>query len=216
MYRLIIETIAWIRAAPVLAYIWSRRGLRRLPWMFRWRYIRKHPEWIHALGMTISKEFKGHTIRYALFGEHGPEKDGRNPIWWETPLTYTLWFQEQAAFGIGLEFAANRIHIRQLQGVKGFNHPEDLANWPMRLVACCKAFAEEYGFKEVRLYRADQTIFYKYPLVERAKPGLTREETRELMRQHMRRRYDGTARRAKMKMKKKYGVWVNPNYKGRQ
>lgn len=205
----IIEAIAWAKASPILAHMWWRRGVRRLEWMHTLKPTFRNPERTKALGLAISQEFKDHRVKIALFAEHGPERNSRNTIWWEAPVTYTVWVNGSPCFGMGLEFHGKRIHIRQLQGVEGVSVPQDLRDWPKRFVLACIRFAKVWRIEEVRLYKATETIFYSHPLVYR-KEGQTRREAIKISQERMLARYNGTARKAKLQMKRRYGVWKNP------
>ena len=212
MRRFLIFVGAWMKAVPMLAHIWWRRACRRMEWRPYLLDMVSNPERSHALGEMIAREFAGHQVEFALYSEHGPEKDGKNPIWWEAPTTYTVYVAEKPAFGLGLEFLSDRIDIRQLQGVQGAVIPDQLRKWPFMFLFACINFAQQQGIKEVRLYRASETIFYKHP-VGVSLPGFSRKDAVKVAQERMRLRYDGTARRAKLLMKQKYGVWINPDSK---
>lgn len=111
---------------------------------------------------------------------------------------------------MAVEIKEGFVCIRQLQGVKGEHFNGALQQWPVLCVEACIAFAQRQKLKGVRIYRADQSLFYKYPLLDLS-PETPVEEFRKKVSMHqekMRRRYDGLAESLGFTMKKKYGELV--------
>ncbi len=129
-----------------------------------------------------------------------------NSVCWEAPIIFMAHVGGKPAVGMAIEMHRRHIAIRQLHGVRGVQLPPELREWPKVFVEACMAFAQERGLKEVRLYRADQDMFYRAPYIDES------TESADAVRRRMRRRYDGTARQLKFVMKKRWGVWYNPTY----
>lgn len=144
-----------------------------------------------------------------LIAKPGYNREITGSICWEAPIVFAVFLNDKPAVGMGIELLGDTLSVRQLQGAHGTTIPEELRNWPKLFVEACVIFAQKSNLRCVRLYRADQAIFYSHPVFEKNDTREAREETQ----QRMRRRYDGTARQLKFKMEKRWGVWNNPNYK---
>jgi hypothetical protein len=116
-------------------------------------------------------------------------------ICWETPTGFVLWFDDRPLVAVGLEFGHATLSIRQLQGVKGSKIPEEIKDWPVRMVRMLVRYARLTGMKRVRIYRAHTSMFYTYPDLD-LDLGPAYYGAREKLRERMRIRYDGTARKA--------------------
>lgn len=116
-------------------------------------------------------------------------------ICWETPTGFVLWFKEKPLIAVGLEFGHKTLSIRQLQGVKGSAIPEAIRDWPLRLIRALVRYARLTGFESVRVYRAHTSTFYTFPDLD-IDLGPEYYALREKLRERLRLRYDGTARRA--------------------
>lgn len=159
------------------------------------REFRRHPE-VDGLSMTL-----GWTPGYSEI-EH-------RAICWEAPMGLAVWIDGRPAFGVGLEFYANTIRIRQLQGVKGVKVPYALRDWPKRLVKALRRFALLSGMRGVYIGRAHMSLFFHMPHLgvldgEDPKAALERHQNR------MRMRYDETAKSLGFELFQDWGVWHNP------
>ena len=151
-------------------------------------------------------------IYTALGNDPAQHYKGKPTICWEASIGIMATLAGRPAFGLGVEFAGDRLDIRQLQGAQDLVVGKSLEDWPKLLVGACMAFAQISGdIREVRVYKADQAPFYYSPLVY-PKKGQTYEEVAQECRQRMRRRYDGTARRLGLKKEEDYYSWTNPEY----
>ncbi|MDB5264484.1 MAG: hypothetical protein JWN64_55 [Parcubacteria group bacterium] len=129
-------------------------------------------------------------------------------IYWEAPLAFTIWSDKGPLFALAVEFWNDTLCIRQLQGVGGASIPEDLRHWPNMFVEACCLFARKANFKRVRLYRANQSLFYAYPDVSKVPLEKQIEEV-SAIRKRMTRRYDYTAEQAGFVMMPRWGEWTN-------
>ena len=131
----------------------------------------------------------------ALKPGHVLSKEGKaSSICWEAPVGITIYHGTLELFGLGVELRGKALCIRQLQGVQGTIVPKELHRWPQLFAKTCQDFARKVRtIEEVRIYCADQSLFYDYPNIDcddDAKwPQILKEHQ-----QRMRRRYDGTAR----------------------
>jgi hypothetical protein len=124
-------------------------------------------------------------------------------ICWEAPVCITVYVEEKPLIGMAVEFRGPTLCIRQLQGAPGARIPESLRKWPALFVKAGKNFLfNTAGISSLRIYSADQRPSYDYPF-----PSLSKEEM-VTHQQHLRRRYDGTARQQGFKkMNAKYWAW---------
>ena len=204
--------------AFTLAYISYRRIVRRIEWFFLCRLILKRPKLARLLRKSIERAFKDHlkinrltAVLYFHRGYgNGESTDTVKTIYWEAPLAITAWTSEGPAFGMGIEFRSDALCIRQLQGVGGTHLPEELKQWPKIFVSGCLRFARRAGIKHVRLYRADQSLFYYWPMLRQDGTGDAAADALKDHQRRMRRRYDGTARQLGLAMKNRWGEWTHP------
>lgn len=140
---------------------------------------------------------------------HGPLEERK--ICWEAPLGITFWSDEGPVFAAAFELHWSGFYIRQLQGVSGVVIPEDLRDWPRRLVSECLSFSRRAGMAEMRLCRAHTSLFYRFPYFGTAGGDEAYEVQAAKHRQRMRRRYDGTARQLGLCFVGKWAIWRNPH-----
>ncbi|MFC1733315.1 hypothetical protein ACFL6I_23700 [candidate division KSB1 bacterium] len=200
----------WVKLAKEVAYC------------IKYAIIYFQPSVANKLQEIAEETFKEHStvdkVTVSLYKEpgygYGETIDDRRTLWWEAPLTVTVWINGYPAFGMAVEFNSKFVCIRQLQGVRGAQVPKDLHKWPQIFVEVCKKLVSEIGWRGVRIYRADQNRFYKKPFLTWGF-AIEKKEYEAIVKKHkprMRRRYDGTARQLGFDMKKRYGVWTNPDY----
>ncbi len=108
---------------------------------------------------------------------------------WDAPIRFGLWHKGKPIAGMAVEMTLFGIYIRQLQGVSKAAIPAELIAWPLVLTEGCMSFAREQGMSYVRLGLVDRTRHF---------------ESKNL-RKRLIRRYDGTARKANMKMHPQFG-----------
>lgn len=202
---------------PTLIYIAWRRVARRTEWFFLRYVLLRKPGIALLLHKVVARTFRRQTamvrVTGALYYRRGygiGESPGETrTLYWEAPLTFTVWRDGKPLCGMALELRRNALCIRQLQGVAGVRFPEELRNWPRLFVLACVRFARLVGIKHVRLYRAHTSLFYEYPIID-ADEGHPYEEAVRLHQVRMRRRYDGTARQLGFKIMEDWGEWTHP------
>jgi hypothetical protein len=141
----------------------------------------------------------------------GESTETHKTLYWEAPLTFTLWGKDGPVAGMAVEFRPNALCIRQLQGVAGTSLSPQERDWPKKFVQACISLALWTGIRYVRVYRADQSLFYHFPDFSRKTiEDISAAEKKH--RERMRRRYDGTARQLGFVMKRKWGEWTHPKY----
>jgi hypothetical protein len=205
----------WLRLSPTIIRILWARACWRTYWFILVRYLLIHKEhWIplvRHLGQAFG-DMPGITdVTVSIYFRPGygyaEVFEGRKTLYWEAPLTVIVWTEAGPIIGLSLEVWGGVLRIRQLQGVVGMQTPESLRKWPRQMVQACIEFAEETAsYKEVRIYKADQSLFYKYPDLHLGKD----EDADEALREHqqrMRRRYDGTARQLGFSERPRWYVW---------
>ena len=205
----------WLKLLPVIAGVLCRRAWRRAKWYFQWHYlVYRKKRWL-PLALHIDSVFKKipdvtDVTTCVYFGPgygYGESTEERRAFYWEAPLAIAVWTNQGPTIGIGLEVRGRVLCVRQLQGVAGVQIPESLKKWPQLFVQTCIDFAERTRtFGEVRLYKADQSLYYKYPDIRVGED----ESLAEAIRSHqkrMRRRYDGTARQLGFEKCSRWYVW---------
>lgn len=198
-------------------------SIQRLKFYVLSRIAHQHIDRMTSLAICVSAPFSSASslfsgVRWVIVPGmgYGISPDGtRDPICWEAPTCLSILLAGEQVFGLGVELRGAVLSVRQLQGVRGRSYPHNLKKWPQMLVLGCIKFAELEGFKEVRVYKADQGMFYEYPEIEAADQKEWQEKVAEHQRR-MRRRYDGTARQLKFEEMEKYWRWVNPHYSQRR
>ncbi len=142
------------------------------------------------------------------------DRNGTQVIYWETPLGIMIYLGEREPyFALGFDLSKKVLSIRQIQGVRGKRPPRELHLWPQLFVQGCVEYAKSAGLKEVRIYRADQSLFYEHPVYLVPEEGQRYEDVLREHQARMRRRYDQTAEEMGFVPKgKRYLRWVNPNY----
>jgi hypothetical protein len=194
---------------------------RRIEWSLLRLYMVRNIRLLTLLEKFVAREFIPHVcvkkVTMALYYHPGyglGESTDDNPtLYWEAPLALTIWSRDDKPMaGLAVEFRRNALCIRQLQGVAGIRFPPDASDWPRKFVKACISFARWTGIKHVRVYRADQSLFYWLPVGAIPK-GVTIAEYEDKHRTRMRRRYDGTARQIGMEMRDRWGEWTHPKYK---
>jgi hypothetical protein len=186
-------------------------------WNFRFRFLyqvaRRNQQLQDELGQytlaLFSEMDKGCTgVHTFLAPLPGYARESGFDACIEAPVVVVVHINGTPALGMSVEFFRNTLSIRQLQGQKGFACPESLKNWPKLFVEACMGAAIECGIKRLRLYRADQDLFYKEPHF--SDPAEASPEAIESIRRRMRRRYDGTARQMGFVMHERWGELINP------
>lgn len=197
--------------AYVLLYIAAYRCARRIKWFFlvhsmmrlkrkRCHLLRKcvrHVFWKCPSVVRITAVF------YTRRG-YSEVEDGK--IYWEAPLGITVWTKDGPAVALAVEFWNDTLCIRQLQGTANTWIPADMREWPSLFVSACELFVKHSGFKCLRLYRADQSLFYHFPDVSKV-PKEKVDATRVAIQGRMVRRYEGTAEKMGFEMKRRWGEW---------
>jgi hypothetical protein len=195
----------WLRLSPIIVRILWARACWRAYWFILVRYlILNKDKWmplVQHLEATLEAlpEVTDVTVSIYFRPGYGYAElfEGHNTLYWEAPLTITVWTKSGPTLGLGLEVWNGTLRVRQLQGVLGVQIPESLRKWPQQLVQACVEFADATStYREVRIYKADQSLFYKHPDLKVGED----EEYDDVLRAHqqrMRRRYDGTARQLK-------------------
>ena len=217
MRELVLRIAMLVWTSATLAYIMYRRTIRRIEWFFLRQIILRRIRLCSLLETFVAKEFqkypaaKGISLRvyYRRGYGTGESSEKKHTLYWEAPLAIAIWTEKGPAAGMAVELRWGALCIRQLQGVAGVPLSKELPDWPKTFVEACLRFARRTGVRHVRLYRADQSLFYYWPMLPK-KEGRTRYEMLEEHRQRMRRRYDGTARQMGFNMKKKWGEWEKP------
>lgn len=200
------QVLFWIIARRIEYFFFSRAAHRR---------IRGIESLTHVVASKFvdAAEFSG--MSWAIFGAPGyaMQPDGtRGLICWEATVGLTVYVNGEPSFGLGVDMFGNTLAIRQMQGVPMGRLPNALRAWPRLMVGACIEHASAAGLKEVRIYRADQSLFFLYPdlplqSMEQWKNDVAKHQAR------MRRRYDQTAVECGFVPKgKRYLRWVNPNY----
>lgn len=188
--------------------------VRAVEWGFLRRYIFARPRMVDVMVHMLLRCFRDYPgkklgVSMALIYGPGYCEIERREICWETPLGLAVWGDDGPLFGLGIEFRNGFLCIRQMQGISGRAVPPEFRDWPIRSVKLMMRFARLAGFRGVRLYRAHTSLFYHSPELTLPE-GANREEEIAALRQRMRRRYDGTARRLKFTQKKNYCEWLSP------
>lgn len=179
LYKTQIRPLAWNTKRSVFGRVRTkRRGLVLSRMLFREFSFERFSgiSWVENMGPGFS------------------DIDNR-AICWETPTGFTLWFDDQPSIAVGVEFSEGTLTIRQLQGVKGKKIPNEFQGWPLRMVQVLVRYARLTRMRRVRICRAHTSIFYKYPDFG-MNVGDEYYKEREALRERLRLRYDGTARRA--------------------
>jgi hypothetical protein len=214
--RMLFHRIVWRLVAFVIlpAYILYRRGVRRVEWFFLVKAMLKRRTLIRALIKSVESAFAhgegfDHVSAVLYFSRgYGLTEavDGRGTFYWEAPLGIAVWTEEGPLVGMAVEFRGDALCIRQLQGVAGARIPKSLLHWPRLFVEACISCAEGVGMREVRIYKADQSLFYYFPTMQLKEGEDSREATRA-HRKRMRRRYEGTARQLSFCERSNWYVW---------
>lgn len=175
------------------------------------RFANRHEEYIELLLQCIAHEYgdaseadfgyEWHTQPLPGYCMKGEERTSE--ICWEAPVCYTIHLYGKPLVGMAVEFHGKMLRIRQLQGQPGASIPPELRKWPALFLRGAKNFLNNTkDFTSLRLYAADQRVWYSTPVRK-----LTKEELRQHQ-QGLRRRYDGTARQEGFKKTKAgYFVW---------
>ena len=200
---------AWIFLACTYSYY--RRGIRRIEWFFLYRTMRANYQATAAFGEAVvqtfleKKDITGISVKLCKSRGYWDERT----FYWEAPLTCTVCAKGAPVFGMAVEFYGKILRIRQLQGMAGAHIPKELSDWPKLFVRACMSFAEVEGLHEVRMYHADQSLFYLFPSLE-PKEGESLTEAIQAFQKRMRRRYEGTARQLGFAKKRRWHSWCNP------
>ncbi|MDE2071133.1 MAG: hypothetical protein KGI70_00125 [Patescibacteria group bacterium] len=167
------------------------------------------------VGQCFHEEIGGPVgVRWAIMGRSGYETSVAgvitHPICWEAPAGITVFVgkPQTPICGLGVELLGNVLSIRQMQGVFGIQTRGGISQWPKFLVYGCMEFAHRHRFV-LRLYGADQGMFYYRPDIQ-TKNIVAYKRERDEHRRRMRRRYDGTARQLGFVKKKRYWEWRSP------
>lgn len=206
-----------IQTACVLGWIGYKRTTRRIEWFFLRHIIYKRIRLALLLEKFVMRSFAGYpSIKRATMALYyrpgyglGESNENIKTLYWEAPLAIALWTKDGPAAGMSVEFRGDTLCIRQLQGVSEVTLTPRERDWPKAFIRGCISFARWTGVKHIRLYRANQSLFYYFPDFSNVPPEKL-EEAEEGHRARMRRRYDGTARQLGFVMKPKWGEWTNP------
>lgn len=208
---------AFLRLATLIVLIALHKASRRVEWFFLRRIILRRKRLALLVQAFVVREFLPSEyfkkVTLALYYRPGyglgESSDIAKTLFWEAPLAIAVWSKDGPVAGMAVEFRRNALCIRQLQGVSGASFPPECRDWPKRFVRACTSLARQAGIKHVRLYRADQSLFYFFPDAA-ASEGQSPSEALENHRARMRRRYDGTARQLRMHMTERWGEWSHP------
>ncbi len=208
-----------LAASAALTDALIRLGRRYVEFFFLYPVALRRTREISSLAACVEQIFRERTSLFSRVGWNirstpgfGVQANGdRDPTCWETPVGITVYIAGKPALVMGVEFHGATLCVRQLQGIAGTKLDKNLQDWPKLFVQACTEFALASGIKRVRIYRADQGLFYHFPANIVRCNGETLREAKKSLRQRMRRRYDGTARQLHFIMKRSYGEWTNPN-----
>ncbi len=197
-----------------------RIGRRYVEFFFLYPIVNKRLGEINSLAMFAGKVFGERTRTFSAVSWSTQKAPGfavkangyRDPMCWETPAGIIIHLAGKPALAMGVELHGSTLCVRQLQGVAGIRLNKNLQDWPKLFILACVEFAQVFGIKRVRIYRANQGLFYHFPANIVKRDGETLCEALQAYRQRMRRRYDGTARQLHFNMKRRYGEWTNPNH----
>lgn len=181
------------------------------------RYAERHLSEVKELAAFILTTFQGaapeanlkvwyHTQRRMGFP---PGMFGERTICWETPIGFTVYLDDRALVGMGIELWPTRIVIRQLQGIKGVKCPFELREWPHLFVSATLSYTLARGLKEVRISCAYEQISYDYPSTPHLEHTHEYERFLTEHRKRLEQRYDGTARSLGFTQKHRYWLWEN-------
>ena len=213
MIRVAIRLYCLISAIPTLLHITYCRVTGRVRWFFLFRSMFREPHIASAIIETAEAIFKengeiarvtGLIYRRRGYGEES--SDGNLTLYWEAPFAITVWLGDKPALGMSIEWSDGFIYIRQLQGVKGVRLVEEFREWPQLFIKACLEAAERGGLRGVRIYQANQSLFYRYPSLD-IQNDANEETQNKILLEHqkrMRRRYDGTARQMGFNKKKRF------------
>lgn len=203
----------------LLAYITWYRVCRRAEWFFlRW-YVIQNPRLALVLGDVFSRALRRRVVATEVTVSTYPRPgygvfestDRCKTLYWEAPLAVAVWLEGKPLFGIALEFRSGALCIRQLQGVRGARIPRKLITISRVLVKACVSFARLSGTREVRLYKADQSLFYHFPDLH-LQAGESHACAVRAHQQRMRQRYDETAKDLGFSEHPRWYSWRNPHY----
>lgn len=180
---------------------YARRAIEFRLAYHRLRQERKLADLLAAhIGQAIRARSDSFTaVQWMLFRSAGYHPE-TSPICWEAPLAVLVYLNRAPAFGVGLEVTDAVVSIRQLQGVQGARIPPELRKWPAYCIEGVQTFAKVAGFGQVRVYRAHMDLFYRYPHLPEDMSAEDVSGYVTVVRQRMRRRYDGTARQLTFKV----------------
>lgn len=212
MRQFILRMRSRMRHGLVLADIAWRRFTRRVERVFLQRIISKRLRDVVVLEYFVEGGFLGLAgvtrVTTEIYHRRGYGVREGGAFYWEAPIAIAVWDKDGPFAGMALELRKDAICIRQLQGVSGHHAPEGARDWIRRFVACVQEAAIDLKVPEVRLYKADESLFYRYPCIEE-REGQTWGEALLEHQQRMRRRYDGTARQMRFKEDRHWYFW-NP------
>ena len=133
-----------------------------------------------------------------------------DPICWEAPIGITLYIHNKPVCGMAVQFCGKVLKIRQLQGIKDVRLPGVLREaWTQVFARSCCRYASRRSFDCVRIYRADQSLYYRYPVLQGIH-GNPSQADLSTLRKRMCRRYDGTAEALGFAPKRRYYEWKAP------
>lgn len=207
-----------LAASAALTDALIRIGRRYVEFFFLYPIASRRLAEINSLTKCVGQTFRKRTDRFSAVSWSTQKAPGfavangkRHPVCWESPVGITIYLAGKPALAMGVELHGSTLCVRQLQGIAGTKLGKNLQDWPKLFVQACTEFALASGIKRVRIYRADKSLFYRFPANIVKRNGETMQEALQAYRQRMRRRYDGTARQLHFVMKRSYGEWTNPD-----
>lgn len=210
--RKALWVFVWYVFVP--AYILYRKAVRRAEWFCLVRHMEERLEVKSRLFDKVATEFfvteqvcRATDVFCDRWGYTRVEStEERKTLYWEAPLGIAIWAKEGPLVGMAVEFRGDALCIRQMQGVSGAKIPPELKMWPRMFVqACIECVREEPTLREVRVYKADNSLCFLFP------EGMTSNQAVLAHQQRMQRRYEGTARQMGFTKKEKWYSWVKPN-----
>lgn len=146
-------------------------------------------------GVELSDEELGrYALRQDIKLDNGPYGNHFGHKYFDTRFNFCLTYDNQLIASVGFDAAQGRMHIRQIQGIKGSKDQLKPIKWERALASYAVQWAKEHKIPEVSIVSVDNIRWVKIP------GHLGREQGRM--------HYDVTARRIGFKKRGKDGNYV--------
>jgi hypothetical protein len=190
-----------------LHYLYCRAMLRRRAMRALEKAVRdafKHPR--------LSR------VEVRLYPSYGRKVGEEWRIFWGAPITVTVWFDGVPVVGMALDVhTPSRLRVWQLQGSRQTKDapplprlPDEIRPWQMLFVEAIMMFAQQQGFKEVFLRRAEQLSVYRWPGTDfNHLEGAEKKKAIRALRGRLKHIHNTTARRLGFTMGDYWWVWRN-------